>query len=107
MKIINTKDKDFKQQFEEILGRGKVDIKSVTSIVQNIIDEIIQSGNEALKQHISKFDNWTPKSDEELFISQDDMKKAYENIDEELRDSLHLAYDRIKSITKNNFQSLG
>ncbi|MCK5110683.1 MAG: histidinol dehydrogenase [Arcobacteraceae bacterium] len=96
MKIINTKDDNFKAEFENILGRAKVDIKKVSTIVNGIIDDIVENGNKAVKEHISKFDNWAPKSDDELFIDVEDMKKAYENIDEKLRDSLHLAHDRIK-----------
>lgn len=96
MKIINTKDVNFKKDFDGILARAKSDIKGVSSIVMNIIDEIVEDGNVALKQHISKFDNWEVKNDEDLLISQDEMKKAYENIDEKLRDALHIAYDRIK-----------
>ncbi|MCD4759216.1 MAG: histidinol dehydrogenase [Arcobacteraceae bacterium] len=96
MKIINTKDSSFTVEFEEILGRAKVDIKKVSSIVNGIIDDIIENGNSAVKEHISKFDNWTPANDTELFVDVKDMEKAYNNIDEELRKSLHLAHDRIK-----------
>lgn len=97
MKIINTNDANFKQEFENILARAKTDIKEVSSIVTGIIDEIVEDGNEALKKHIEKFDKWEVKSDEELQISKDDMKKAYENIDEKLKEALHIAYDRIKT----------
>ncbi|NVJ52813.1 MAG: histidinol dehydrogenase [Campylobacteraceae bacterium] len=97
MKIINTNDANFKQEFENILGRAKTDIKEVSSIVTGIIDEIVEDGNEALKKHIEKFDKWEVKSDNELQISKDDMKKAYENIDEKLKEALHIAYDRIKT----------
>jgi histidinol dehydrogenase len=96
MKIINTKDNNFKVEFANILGRAKVDIKKVSSIVNGIIDEIIMDGNKAVKAHINKFDNWSPKSNDDLFIDIQDMEKAYENIDEKLRNSLHLAYNRIK-----------
>ena len=97
MKIINTQDSNFKEEFETILGRAKTDIKEVSSIVNNIIDEIVQDGNTALKNHISKFDGWTPANDAELLISQDEMKKAYANIDDDLKKALHTAYDRIKT----------
>ena len=97
MKIINTKDKNFKEEFETILARAKSDIKGVSSIVMNIIDEIVVEGNTALKRHIQKFDKWEVKSDDDLMINPDDMKKAYENIDEKLRAALHTAYDRIKN----------
>ena len=97
MKIINTKDTNFNEEFENIQARAKSDIKGVSSIVMNIIDEIVTDGNEALKRHISKFDKWEVGSDENLLISLDDMKKAYENIDDNLKKALHMAYDRIKA----------
>ncbi|QDF28059.1 histidinol dehydrogenase [Halarcobacter anaerophilus] len=96
MKIIKTTASNFDEEFENILSRAKTDIKEVSAIVTGIIDEIVQSGNEALKSHIQKFDKWEVKSDEELMISQEDMKKAYDNIDENLKKALHTAYDRIK-----------
>ncbi|MBT3280210.1 MAG: histidinol dehydrogenase [Campylobacteraceae bacterium] len=97
MKIINTQDKNFENEFQEILGRAKVDIKKVSSIVNGIIDEIIEDGDKAVSSHISKFDNWTPLSESDLFVDIKDMETAYNNIDSELRDSLHLAHDRIKT----------
>jgi len=97
MKIINTNDLNFNEEFENILGRAKVDIKKVSGIVNGIIDEIIQDGNKAVISHVSKFDGWTPKNEDELFVNVSDMEKAYNNIDEKLKESLHLAYDRIKS----------
>ena len=96
MKIINTKDTSFKEEFDEILARAKSDIKGVSSIVTGIIDEIVEEGNEALKRHISKFDKWEVKDDNELLIPTSDMENAYNNIDEKLKQALHTAYDRIK-----------
>lgn len=97
MKIINTKDKNFKIQFDEILARAKSDIKGVSTIVNGIIDEIVQEGNTAVKRHIEKFDKWEVKKDSDLIIDPTLMKEAYENIDEKLRDALHVAYNRIKT----------
>ncbi|NOZ91206.1 MAG: histidinol dehydrogenase [Epsilonproteobacteria bacterium] len=97
MKIFNTKDSSFQKEFDELLQRGKMDIDGVSSTVKTLLDEIKESGNSALKEHISKFDRWTPTEDSDLEVSIDDMKRAYDNIDSKLRDALHLAYDRIES----------
>ena len=97
MKIINTTDSNFNEEFENILERAKTDIKGVSSIVTNIIDDIVQNGNSAIKEHILKFDKWEVKSDSDLEISVDEMKKAYDNMDEKLKESLHTAYNRIKA----------
>ena len=79
MRIISSKDLDFKENFDEVLARAKTDIKSVSTIVTGIMDEIALEGDTALRKHISKFDNWTPSSGEDLLISCADMKKTYEN----------------------------
>ena len=100
MLILNSSDKDFNKQFEILLSRGKMDIDSVSLTVSTIINEIKTDKNKALFAHISKFDNWTPKSDSDLEISQDSMKKAYKNITTELKEALHLAYKRIEKFHK-------
>ena len=96
MIFTNSNNSEFKVEFEELLNRGKMDIQSVSDIVLNIINEIKNDKNKALKEHISKFDNWTPLSDEDLKISSDSMSKAYDMLDSSLKSALHLAYDRIK-----------
>ena len=96
MKIINTEDSNFKEEFDGILARAKSDIKGVSSIVTGIIDEIVEEGNVAVKRHISKFDKWEVKEDNDLLIKTSDMENAYNNIDDKLRAALHTAYDRIK-----------
>jgi histidinol dehydrogenase len=97
MIFVKSSDSDFDGKFQELLGRGKMDIAHVSGIVGDIIEDIKTDKNLALKSHISKFDNWTPKSDEDLKITTASMQKAYENIDKKLKDSLHLAYERIKA----------
>jgi histidinol dehydrogenase len=96
MKILKTDDNNFENEFNEILSRGAMDIDKVEPIVKGILDEIKNEGDNALIRHISKFDKWSPKSGEDLKISPLEMKKAYENIDSNLRDALQLAFDRIK-----------
>jgi histidinol dehydrogenase len=97
VKILNTKNADFQQEFNELLERGAMDIDGVTDIVKNLLNEIKDGGNIALKEHITKFDKWEPNNDEALMVSVDLMEKAYHNIDTTLREALHLAYDRIES----------
>jgi histidinol dehydrogenase len=95
--ILDTKSKDFSEQFEELLSRGKMDMEKVSAIVGTIIDEIKSDKNEAIKAHIAKFDGWKPQSDEDLKVDTALMKQAYENIDATLKDALHVAHDRIKA----------
>jgi len=97
MKIFGINDNDFDENFEELLGRGKMDIDGVSATVSTLLREIKEGGNEALKEQIGRFDRWTPSDDSELLVSTDDMAKAYDSIGSELRDALKLAYDRIEA----------
>ena len=96
MIFTDTKNSNFDKQFSELLQRGKMDIAEVSAVVGNLIDEIKRDKNKALKEHIAKFDNWSPQSDEDLKISTASMSEAYDKLDLKLKNALHLAYDRIK-----------
>jgi len=97
MKIININDENFKQEFDELLNRGKMDIEGVSKIVGDLLKEIKDSGNEAIKSQIARFDRWEPKADSDLEVSKEEMKEAFDALDSNLRDALQLAFDRIKA----------
>jgi len=97
VKIFYSSDDTFDANFDELLQRGKMDIEGVTSIVSGLLKEIQTEGNSAVKRQIAKFDRWEPANDDALLVSTEEMAKAYDAIDPELRDALHLAYDRIES----------
>jgi len=97
VKIFYSSDDTFEANFQSLLARGKMDIEGVTGIVSDLLKEIQTDGNTALKAQIAKFDRWEPKEDSELLVSTEAMARAYENIDAELRDALHLAYNRIEA----------
>ncbi len=97
MKIIKSSSNTFQSEFSELLERGKMDIENVSQIVSNLLKEIKNDGNSALKSQIARFDRWEPKEDSELQVDPADMERAYNRIDEELKKALHLSYDRIKA----------
>ena len=97
MIFTTTNSSTFTHEFEELLGRGKMDMDHVSSIVGNIINEIKTDGNKALTEHITKFDKWTPESDFDLKVPTAYMEEAYVNLDDALKSALHMAYERIKT----------
>jgi len=99
--VFNIDDINFSKSFEEILKRGKMDIDEVSSTVKTILDDIKRDGNSALKRDIEKFDRWSVGDDSNLEISKESMRRAYETLDSEVKDALHLAYDRIERYHKN------
>jgi histidinol dehydrogenase len=103
-KIISTQDKEFKEYFEELKNRGAMDIEDASIVVTNILKEIKKNPKKALLQQISDFDNWTPSSMEDIKISKESMREAYDNLNKEVKESLHLSYDRIYSFHEKQKQ---
>ncbi|MDA3049199.1 histidinol dehydrogenase [Campylobacter sp. JMF_02 ED1] len=93
MKILKSTDSNFAQEFEALVNRGNMDMQKVMPIVSGIIDDIKARGDEALNEQIAKFDKWEVKGN--LAISQDEMKKAFDELNDELKTALKVAYDRI------------
>ncbi len=97
IKIIKTTDAAFKETLFATLHRGETQSEKVETIVKSIIADVRANGDKALFDSIAKFDAWSPKSSDELCISEERMKNAYDNLDANLKDALHTAYDRIKA----------
>jgi histidinol dehydrogenase len=97
MNIIYTKTDGFNTKFESILNRSNLDIKGVESIVRDIIEEVKTSKDSAILEHIKKFDRWSPSNSSDLEVSKESMKEAYELLDGETKEALHIAFDRIKT----------
>jgi histidinol dehydrogenase len=100
IKIVKSTDIDFREKLEATLHRGETQGEKVEIIVKSIIADVKTKGDSALLESISKFDGWSPKNGSDLMVSTDAMKKAYENLDEKLKDALHTAYKRIEAYHK-------
>ncbi len=96
MQIIQESDAGFDAAFEEILRRGKMDIEEVASTVGTILKRIREEGDRALIEDIARFDRWRPDSAQALRIDPEEMRLAYEGLDDALKEALHLAHHRIE-----------
>ncbi|RAX57943.1 histidinol dehydrogenase [Helicobacter monodelphidis] len=95
MTQISTSDTHFHESFNKLLKRGEMDMESVLPIVNEILREVKEEQETAILRHISQFDSWQPESLDQILISKKEMKTAYDSLAPSLRDTLHLAYDRI------------
>lgn len=101
MRFILTSDEKFKDFFEGLKKRSDMDMSAVTPVVSQILQDVKNRGDEALFEQIAKFDSWIPDQNS-LKIDLDEMRKAYEGLDNSLRNSLHTAFDRIKNYHGKN-----
>ncbi|ARR03758.1 MULTISPECIES: histidinol dehydrogenase [Campylobacter] len=95
MKILYSNEANFKDEFSLLVDRSNIDMQSVMPIVNGIINDIKERGDAALNEQIAKFDKWEVNGN--LAITTDEMKTAYDNLDDKLRNALKLAYERIKA----------
>ncbi len=104
IKILNQHSKKFQDEFQTLLNQGSKENENITNIVNDILTRVKNDGEKAIYEDIEKFDHWSPTSVDELYVDRKDMKKAYDNLDANLKKALHKAYDRIESYNKKQHQ---
>ena len=100
-KILNSKDEDFKKKLNII---SKVDQKNQLNLyntVFDIIKKIQESGDDALIDFVHKFDSAKINKIDELYISKDVLKDAYNRLRKEEKQALNIAAERIKKFHKH------
>ena len=93
MKIINNKKEAIKE-LKRISTRTNSDNNNeINTIVDEILQEVKISGDIALKKYTKKFDGFDP---DPMQVSADQIKNAWDEIDNNLKQSLELAHKRIQ-----------
>jgi histidinol dehydrogenase len=110
--VINCKDLDFltategryilnmqiikhpkKSEWAKLLQRPAVDSSSLEATVSNILKEVKQTGDEALKRFATIFDK---VSVDELLVSEDEINAAVASVSRELKDAIAVAKKNIE-----------
>jgi len=93
MKIINNK-KEAIEELKRISTRTNSDNNNkINSIVEEILEEVKISGDKAVEKYTKKFDGFDPNP---MQVSADEIKNAWDEIDNNLKRSLEVAHKRIK-----------
>ena len=93
MKIINNK-KEAIEELKRISTRTNSENNNkITRIVEEIIQEVKISGDIAVEKYTKKFDGFDP---DPLQVTADELKNAWDEIDNNLKQSLKVAYKRIQ-----------
>ncbi len=93
MKIINNK-KEAIEELKRITTRTNSENNNkINEIVEEILQEVKISGDIAVKKYTKKFDGFDPYP---MQVSADEIKNAWDEIDNNLKRSLEVAHKRIK-----------
>ena len=71
-------------------------------IVVNMLDDIKENGEEAIKKYAEKLDNWTG----DFIITQDDIDKAAASLDQLARDDIQFSYEQVYNFAKKQRESM-
>jgi histidinol dehydrogenase len=100
IKIVESCDKKFEDFFAELLKRGSSDMDNAAKVVKKTIENLKKDGDRALVEDVKCFDRWEPSSFATLKITNEEIEEAYASLDEDVKESLSLAYKRIESYHK-------
>ncbi len=78
---------------KETVKRSEQDVNNVLANVNDILNNVRENGDESVKDYTEKFDNVTI---DELKVSDEEIKKAYDTIDESLVVALRQAGENIR-----------
>ncbi|MDR3063411.1 MAG: histidinol dehydrogenase [Methanobrevibacter sp.] len=92
MEIISSQE-----DLSKVMERSKTDINDVIGTVQDIINNVKLKKNQALKEYTKKFDKVELN---DFKVNSEEIKEAYENLDEKLINSLKLAIENIGQFHK-------
>ena len=93
----STQDQDFESQLDALLAWESASNEEINRSVETIIDAVKQNGDESVLSFTNQYDSLKAKSISELIISQKRLKKSFENLDNDQKNALTIAAERIRS----------
>lgn len=93
--ILNSQDAEFKDKLAKLLAFETVTDASLIQTVDDIIAQVRADGDAAVLTLTQKFDKHPATTIDELFISSEQLKSAYDQLNDEVKEALELSAKRI------------
>ena len=93
---LTTSDADFDQKLNALLAWESVSDKSVNKIVDDILLDVKNRGDEAVVEYTNRFDNTSVESVAQLMLTQARLQQALDGLPTEQRNALEKAAERIR-----------
>ena len=94
--FLNSQDSDFEKEFKKLLSAKRENSVDVDLSVREIIDGVIERGDQALIEYTKRFDRINLTSDK-LRFTQSELKEHAAKVSDKDRSALELAVARIKA----------
>jgi histidinol dehydrogenase len=96
MKIIDSQQKDIVSELKRIVNRGETATEEVAVAVQEVVERVRKEGDPAVLQYTEKFDK-VKLTLKEIKVSPDEIKAAYQKVDNKKVEALKLAAQNIRA----------
>lgn len=102
---LNSSDADFDEKLNKLLHRELLIEDDISNTVAEILAAVRSRGDDALVQYTNKFDGFNVNSMSELVIEREQLQAALERLDDEERQALTHAAERIRRYHEKQKQS--
>jgi len=103
MKVLNSREEDFSQRFQEILERRRQALEAAEEVVRPILQAVREEGDRALCRLGEELDG-VRLEPSELEIRRDLWEEAWESLDEGIREALETAASNISSFHQREME---
>ena len=93
----STQDQDFESQLDALLAWESASNEEINRSVEKIINAVKQNGDASVLDFTNQYDSLEAHSISELIISQKRLKKSFENLDNDQKNALTIAAERIRT----------
>jgi len=100
----SSQDRDFDSQLNALVAWESSSNEEINRSVEKIINAVKQNGDASVLDYTNQFDSLKAHSISELIISQERLKKSFDNLESEQKNALSIAAERIKSYHLNQVQ---
>ena len=100
VKILNTKQNDFKIKFDNLLKKRDKDDEKIDNIVSKIINDVRKNSDNALLRLTNKLDKSNFKKIKDLIVKDSEFEKCFQDLSSRTKFSLNKAISRIKAYHK-------
>lgn len=98
---LTTSDKQFWKQLEDLLAWDESADAGVEQVVKDVLSNVKHNGDKAVLEYTKKFDRLDCENIEQLTIGKDRLKKAYDSISAEHRETMEKSAQRIRAYAKH------
>ena len=93
----STQDQDFESQLVALLAWESASNEEINRSVEKIINAVKQNGDASVLDYTNQYDSLKAHSISELIIPQERLRESFESLDNEQKNALTIAAERIRS----------